>query len=106
MEQVFFRLHVRFVRAFCNVFPAPARRVLEVISLLNAFFSLFLLIGLHQMFVGPNQFNNCLDVQFSSIYRTSGTHPYSEFDNISVYQLKLYDDPPESRASCGIKKIG
>jgi len=53
MEQVFFRLHVRFVRAFCNVFPKPARLALEVMSFSNAIVSLITLIFLHHMFVGP-----------------------------------------------------
>ena len=92
MEQVFFRLHVRFMRAFCKVFPRPARRRLEYLSLFNAFACLAVTMWLHQLFVGPNQMHNCLDTQLSRMASINGSHPIGYFDEISVYQLRMHDD--------------
>ncbi len=76
MEQVFFRLHVRFVRAFCSAFTPSARIGLERLSLFNAFISLAVLVTLHFLFVAPNHHINCLS---------------TAFDQIDVGQLKSFD---------------
>jgi len=55
MEQVVYRLHLRFARSFCYFFPRNSRTHLEKLSLFNAFICLCLLIYLHSKFVATNQ---------------------------------------------------
>ncbi|CAM9758292.1 unnamed protein product, partial [Sphacelaria rigidula] len=53
MEQVFFRLHVRCVTTVTRLLPPKARRVLEYVTLANAFCLLLSLAWLHAHFVNP-----------------------------------------------------
>ena len=60
MEQVLFRLHVRFSRAFCYVFSPISRRYLEALSLFNACLCLTVLVMLHTTYLRPHDTNNCI----------------------------------------------
>ncbi|CAN0249627.1 unnamed protein product, partial [Ectocarpus sp. 4 AP-2014] len=53
MEQVFFRLHVRFVTTVTRLLSPKTRRVLEYVTLANAFLLVTSLAWLHTRFVNP-----------------------------------------------------
>ncbi|CAN0374997.1 unnamed protein product [Pylaiella littoralis] len=53
MEQVFFRLHVRFVTTVTRLLSPKTRRVLEYVTLANAFLLVVSLAWLHTRFVNP-----------------------------------------------------
>ncbi|CAN0227865.1 unnamed protein product, partial [Scytosiphon promiscuus] len=53
MEQVFFRLHVRFVSTVTRLLSPKTRRVLEYVTLGNAFLLVVSLTWLHTRFVNP-----------------------------------------------------
>eukprot|EP00903_Cladosiphon_okamuranus_P006745 g6580.t1 len=53
MEQVFFRLHVRFVTTVTRLLSPKTRRVLEYVTLANAFVLVVSLAWLHTRFVNP-----------------------------------------------------
>ena len=93
MEQVFFRLHVRFVRAFCKVFPPISRGILEKLSLMNAMISLVLLISLHYFFIGPNARINCL----SSVLHTVRDSKSIDINSIDVYDIRFVDGSSSNR---------
>ncbi|CAB1106595.1 unnamed protein product [Ectocarpus sp. CCAP 1310/34] len=53
MEQVFFRLHVRFVTTVTRLLSPKTRRLLEYVTLANAFLLVTSLAWLHTRFVNP-----------------------------------------------------
>ena len=81
MEQVLFRLHVRFSRAFCYVFNPLSRRYLEVLSLFNACLCLLVLITLHTTFLRPRDSNNCI---YQALYDPSTGGIDLNFDVLEI----------------------
>lgn len=53
MEQVLFRLHIRFISAFCESISSSGRGLIARLSLVNALASLLLLVALHAFYVSP-----------------------------------------------------
>ena len=81
MEQVLFRLHVRFSRAFCYVFNPTSRRYLEAMSLMNACLCLSILVILHTTFLRPINENNCI---YQALYDQGNDSIDMNFDVLEI----------------------
>ena len=94
MEQVLFRLHIRFITAFCESISSSGRSLIARLSLLNALVALLVLLHLHAVYVSPvysslsdpsTRYSNCLLEQIR----------VSEMGGLSLLRIVISDPPYE-----------